>query len=179
MCNACWRAYIFRKLQLNSHVWFLSKDSRVIIEGREACSRYLYYFVRYNIMMYFSYEYYMDNLFAALAAGYRKWHDFNFLPTSWRIKSHYISSHQSGFDLSDLVCRVLEWCARKYGKKSMSGQPYFKALPAWVIVPSSSFRQYRLIFRDLQECPPISGESALLLSNTVSICTKCCVLLSQ
>ena len=113
----------FQKITAQLSCLLFSKDSRVIIEGREAWSRYLYYCVRYNIMMYFSYEYYMGNLFAALADGYRKWHDFNFPPTSWRIKGHDISIHQPGYDLSDLVCRVLEWCARKYGKKSMSGQP--------------------------------------------------------
>ena len=44
----------------------------MILEVRKACIRYLYYGARYEIMMYFRYDYYMGVLLESLVSGYRE-----------------------------------------------------------------------------------------------------------
>ena len=65
-CHLCQRV----KVQLSCFILQVLSEDSVIIEGREACSRYFYYGVRYDIMMYFRYESYMEGFLGALAAGY-------------------------------------------------------------------------------------------------------------
>ena len=44
----------------------------MVLEVREACSRYFYYCVRYDIVIYFRYGFYLGVLLSVLAAGYRQ-----------------------------------------------------------------------------------------------------------
>ena len=44
----------------------------MILEGREACSRYLFYGIRYETMIHFRDESYMGGFLASLAAEYRQ-----------------------------------------------------------------------------------------------------------